>query len=208
MSDFENRGSLQSFVLKNFVLEVLVFQEYRNELIELFDWYILVVMAFRTLCQQLFEKNTTRYHYVPDFWYFSEQVILMRLKECPLDFINILGEILKISENTRLPFFCIAFRNTFFRVELFIIEFCNRGFVIDFAKIQPLSVLSWSVSFLRTLTGGLRTGLDYFCLIDAATWERSRWLDTNQRVTSTWVVRTGHFLRIQRNSVKSIAKVI
>ena len=48
--------------------------------------------------------------------------------------------------------FCIAFRNTFYRVDLFIIEFCNRGFVIDFAKIQPLSVLSWSILFLRTLT--------------------------------------------------------
>ena len=73
----------------------------------------------------------------------------------PLDVINKLGEIIKISESARLPFFCFAFRNTFYRVDLFIIEFCNRGFVIDFAKIQPLSVLSWSILFLRTLTAVL-----------------------------------------------------
>ena len=39
-----------------------------------------------------------------------------------------------------------------FRVELFVIEFCYRRFIIDFAKIQPLSVLSRSILVLRTLT--------------------------------------------------------
>ena len=51
-----------------------------------------------------------------------------------LDFINNLGNIIKISEIPRLPFSWIAFRSIFVRVELFIVEFCNRGFAIDFAK--------------------------------------------------------------------------
>ena len=69
-----------------------------------------------------------------------------------LDFINNSSEILKIIEKPCLPLFCMTFRNSFYRVDLFIVEFCNRAFVIDFGKIQPLSVLSWSRLFLRTLT--------------------------------------------------------